>query len=327
MNSTPIAWSAATDAINAAQTILVVTHVNPDGDAIGSLMGITTALRERGKIVTAAVDGGVPQSFAFIPHSQTILAELTEGPWDVIISTDASDEVRSGLCGQFGRANSRLVVNLDHHSTNTLFGAIHLVQPEAASATEIVYTWLSQMGHPLSQDIATPLLVGLVTDTMGFRLPNVTPYTLHTAQTLIQAGANLAQIMQHTLDSMSLNELNLWRAVLPSVQLHGRVLVAQITQADLETAGLSEMTDAGLVGFLRNVEDVNVAIVFKQSAADRTDISMRAKPNYNIGALAVELGGGGHPQAAGAKIPGTLADVVARVLPLVRAIADQSITS
>src|SRR5690606_29021244 len=113
-------WNEATQAVDAANTILVVTHLKPDGDAIGSLLGLTNMLRERGKTVTAVVDDGVPDFLRYVPGADTVLPELTTGEWDVMISTDASDEERTGRAGIYGRAHSRIVINLDHHPTNTM---------------------------------------------------------------------------------------------------------------------------------------------------------------------------------------------------------------
>src|SRR5512145_989397 len=120
-------WLAAAAAVEAASSILVVTHVSPDGDAIGSLLGLTLALRERGKKVTASVDDGVPDFLKHLPEAETVQGKLKHGRWDLMISVDASDEERTGVSGAFGRARSQQVINLDHHPTNTAFGDIFLV--------------------------------------------------------------------------------------------------------------------------------------------------------------------------------------------------------
>lgn len=312
----PIQWNEAAAAVEAAAAILVVTHVSPDGDAIGSLLGLSNALRERAKNVTAAVDGGVPATFNFLQGSDTVQDKLHSGDWELMISVDASDEARSGLVGAYGRAHSKTVINLDHHETNTGFGDIFLVMPEAVSATEVIFHWLKAMAHPLSPAVAACLMTGLLTDTISFRTNNVRPSTFAVAQSLMEAGAPVHEITQRVLDSRSYNGLLLWREALPSVSLEGKVVSAAVTQENLKTAGLKDLTDAGLVGLLNSVHDAVIAVVFKETAEGRIELSMRARTGLDVGQIAVSLGGGGHKVAAGATIDGPLQAAKARVLPL-----------
>lgn len=314
-----IDWSAATQAVDAARTILVVTHIKPDGDAIGSLVGLANALRERGKTVDAAVDDGVPSLFLFMVGAETVKASLDAGEWDLMISVDASDMERIGLTGAYGMAHSQKVINLDHHPTNTGFGDIHLIVPEAVSASEVIFTWLSSIGHPISLDVATPLLTGVVTDTLGFRTSNVTSYSLGVAQQLMEAGAPLADIVQRTLVSKPYNTVELWREALPSVRLHDSIISAVVTRANLKKARLPEASDSGLAGFLIAVEEANIAVVFKETSEGRVELSFRSKPGFDVSGVAFGLGGGGHKQASGATINGSLDAAQARVMPLLEA--------
>jgi bifunctional oligoribonuclease and PAP phosphatase NrnA len=316
-------WSAAIEAVNAASTILIVTHVSPDGDAIGSLLGLTHALHTRGKTVTPVVDEGVPDYLKYIPGSDLVLPKVTIGKYDLMICTDASDELRTGDSGLYGRTHSTKVINLDHHATNTLFGDIHLVMPEAVSATEIVYHLLRKMEQSFTREIAVPLLTGLVTDTIGFRVSSVTAETLAIAQVLMQAGASLTEITQRTLDNKSYTTINLWKNALQSVTLQGTVIYATVSQEDLRRAGLEETTDAGLVGFLNTVSEAMIACVFKENADGTIELSFRSKPGFDVGTTAFTLGGGGHKQASGATVTGTLAEVQARVLPMLQEAAAQ----
>jgi phosphoesterase RecJ-like protein len=309
-------WSEATEAVNAASSILAVTHLNPDGDAIGSLLGLVNALRERGKNVVAVVDGGVPEFLQYIPGQESVLSKLNAGEWELMISLDSSDNERTGEAGIYGRAHSSKIINLDHHPTNTLFGDIFLVLPEAVSAAEIVYRWLDYMQHPLSREVAVPLLTGMVTDTMGFRTSNVKAETLGIAQQLMAAGASLTEVMARTLLSTSYSTVELWKRSLPSTQLDGAVISADVTQADLRAARILEATDAGLVSFLNTVDEAMIAVVFKELPDGRVEISLRSKPGFDVGSVAFSLGGGGHKQASGATIAGPLEAAHQRVLPL-----------
>ncbi len=309
-------WAAAAEAVAASGQILLVTHVSPDGDAIGSLLGMANALRQQDKTVQTAVDGGVPDYLQFLPSADAVVAELTTGAWDLMISLDASDEPRTGQTGAYGRANSRAVINLDHHETNTLFGDIHLVRGSAVSATEVVYDWLLELGWQITPKVAIPLLTGLVTDTMGFRTSSVSAHTLGIAQALMQAGASLTEITARTLDSRPFNEVNLWKYALTSVELNDQVISAVITQDDLRSSAVVDVTDSGLVSFLVKVNEAMIAVVFKELRDARVEVSIRSKPGFDVGRIAFQLGGGGHKQASGATIDGPLSAAKARVLAL-----------
>jgi phosphoesterase RecJ-like protein len=318
--SSGLDFAGATAAVQAAQKILIVTHVSPDGDAIGTLLGLTNALRQMSRRVTCAVDGGVPGFLDFLPGANTVKDELKSGEWDLMISVDASDEERTGQIGIYGRAHSQQVINLDHHATNTLFGSIYLVMPTAVSASEVVYHWLNHIGHAITIEVAVPLLVGLVTDTLGFRTNNVTADTLGIAMKLMAVGAQLNEITARTLDSKPYRTIELWKSALPSAALHGEVIEAVITQADLRAAGLDDVTDGGLVNLLVSANEARAAVVFKELPDGRVEISLRSKTGYDVSQVAFSVGGGGHKQASGATIDGPLEAARARILPLLQAV-------
>lgn len=312
-------WTEASLAVDAASTILVVTHLHPDGDAIGTLLGLAGALRARGKTVDAAVDDGVPDFLRFLPHYETVLPALTSGQWDLMISVDASDEARTGKVGVYGREHSAQVINLDHHATNTMFGQIHLVDAEAAAASEIVYEWLLRLDTEITPPIAMSLLTGLVTDTLGFRTSNVKPRTLAAVQALIAHGASLAEVAARTLESRRFETLKIWRYALQSVKLEEGVIYAAVSQADLRLAGANETSDVGLSNFLVQTNEAMVSVVFKETPEGRVELSMRAKLGFDVSQVAFSVGGGGHKQAAGATIDGPLEAAVERVIPLLKA--------
>lgn len=313
-------WADATEAVKNAQTILVVSHVSPDGDAVGSLLSTANMLTDMNKTVMAVLDDGVPDFLDFLPNADSVVTELKEGEWDLMISVDASDEERTGKAGIFGRENSKTVINLDHHPTNTMFGDIHLVMPEAVSATEIIFRWIETMSdYEPSLQVAMPLLAGLVTDTIGFRTSNVKSSTLAIATKLMDYGASLTEITERTLGNRSINIINLWSEAFTSVEVHaGGVIMANITQEALKKSGFKEMTDGGLVGFLNKVNEARIAVVFKELGDNKVELSFRCKPGFDIGSVAFELGGGGHKQASGATVEGTLEEVRKQVLPLVK---------
>ncbi len=310
-------WADATALIQSAQKIVVVTHVSPDGDAFGSMLGLVNGLLSLGKQVDCAVDEGVDDYMAFLPNSEMIQSKLIEGEWDVLISTDASDEQRTGECGAYARAHSQKVINLDHHATNTLFGDAYLIDSTAVSATEVVFRWFETMNLSFDKNIALPLLTGLVTDTLGFRTSNVTADTLSIAQKLMSAGASLAEVTARTLDNRPFDAIRIWRYALATAELHeGGVLSTHVTLENAKEVGMTEANDLGLVGFLVKVDEAMISVVFKEVDGGRINVSMRAKTGFNVSQVAFALGGGGHIQAAGATVDGTLDEVKARVIPM-----------
>ncbi len=319
--ATPILnWTEATQAVDTAKSILLVTHFNPDGDAIGSLLGAANALRERGcAVTTLAVDKGVPAYLRFLPGVENIVPKLDAGEWELMISLDSSDEARTGDAGIYGRAHSQRVINVDHHPTNTLFGSIYLFRPDAVSTTQIVQEWLEQMEQPITRASALPLLTGLVTDTQGFRTSNVRPETLGYAQKLMQAGASLTEVTARTLASTPYQNIQLWKYVLPSVEIKDGVISAVVTQEDVRAAQLPDVTDGGLVEYLVTANEAMISVVFKELPDGRIELGFRSKPGFNVAQVAFSLGGGGHTQASGATIDGPLEAARARVMPLLYA--------
>ncbi len=324
MTTTNSPFSAATQAVAAAQTIVLVTHVNPDGDAIGSLMATANTLRAQGKTVIAAVDGGVPDFLQFLPGTSSVVPALTEGEWDLFISLDSSDEARTGKSGVYARAHSRVVMNVDHHPTNTGFGSLHVIIPIAVSTTEILLNWLLEAGWPLTLDVAVPLLTGLVTDTRGLRTSNVTNATLAAAQTLTEAGASLSEIMAQALETLSYGTLELWKYALPSVELRDAVISANITQANARSAGTEAGDKGDLVSIMLSIKEAKVSVIFTETPEGSIEVSLRSKPGYDVSRVAFSLGGGGHRQASGATIPGPLDAARARVLPLLDDVVRQT---
>lgn len=316
MTTTDPQWQAAADAILAANSILVVAHTAPDGDAIGSLLGLVESLRLMGKDITAVVDEGVPAYLSFIPRSETIAAAVSSGEFDLMIAVDSSDVERIGQAGAYGMAHSKHIINLDHHPTNTRFGDIHLIVPQAVAAAEVVFDFLHHhLNCEISEDAAYALLTGLITDTRGFRISATSSRTLEIAQALMRRKAPLSRIMAHTLNRRGYEEIELWKLVLPSVQLDRGLIYATITQRDMIQAGLDTTSDGGLVNHLVDVDEAKVSVVFQELPDNQAQIGFRSKPGYDVAALALRLGGGGHRQASGCTLDGSLTEIRQRVLP------------
>lgn len=311
-------WDEAWQAVMEANRILIVTHLKPDGDAIGSMLGLGNALMSLNKQVDMAVDEGVPSFLKFLPNANRVLPKLTLGKWDLLISVDSSDEERSGEVGAFGRAHSHRVINLDHHITNLLFGDIHLVKIDAVSATEVVFLLLTQKApQTFDRAVALPLLTGLMTDTIGFRTSNVTTETLHIAMQLMTHNVTLTEVTAQALEVNTFDTIKLWGYSLASAKILNGVVFAHVTQEDLHHAGHRDISDGGLVGLLRTIDEAMIAVVFVElENKDKVKVGLRSKKGFDVGSIALALGGGGHTQASGATLQGSLEEVQSRVLPM-----------
>ncbi len=311
-------WTETYETLLAAERIVVVSHPSPDGDAIGSLLGMTNQLRALGKDVTCAVDKGVPEFLQFLPGAETVLPSLESGDWDLMVFVDAGDIDRAGEVGAYALAHTQRIINIDHHPTNPRFGDVALVVPESPSAAEIICELWERVGlTDYGPNVAVPLLTGMVTDTLGFRTSSTTPRTLELAMKLMQRGASLTEITARTLDVMEADELELWKRVLPRVVVEDQLAYVSVRAEDVAAVGLDDTTDAGLVQFLVRVSQVMVACVLKEYE-DEVRLSLRAKRGYDVASVAKSLGGGGHLQASGATLHMSLAEAEALVLPLVR---------
>lgn len=315
-------WTKAAELVNAAQKIVIVTHVSPDGDAIGSMLGLTWALRQAGKTVFPAVDEGVPPDFLFLPGAAEIQAELVETAPDLVIAVDCGDAARMGKVGEAVLATGAALINLDHHVTNDYFGTVNLVDPGTVAASEGVLDWLDQLGISVDVDAATCLLTGIVTDTLCFRTDNVTAAVMGKAQRLMNAGAPYSEITQRTVMRMSYHALRLWAEVLPTMTLEPEgVLWLVIDQATRQRLAFSDSRDGGLVSQLLSADEAYIAAVFREKDDGRIEIGFRAVPGFDVASVATTLGGGGHKLASGCTIDGPLDAAIERTLPLLKAAA------
>jgi phosphoesterase RecJ-like protein len=310
--------------IRAARRVMVITHVSPDGDAIGSLLGLGWALRWLGKEYTLACADPVPRRFTYLPGSEAIvtgpepvLSPAEVGEYDLVISLDCSDLERLGAA--YDESLSGLpIVNIDHHVTNTHFGTVNWVDTGAASAAEMVLDLVESLGVPLDSDMALCLLNGIVTDTRGFRIPNTPLRTMRAALKLMEAGAQLPKVTDHVFNRRPFSDVCLWGKALNGVQLDGRIIWSQITQAMRQECASSEKGDAGLVNFLSTSDEADIAIVFVEQDDGLVKVEMRSVPGVDVSAVALSLGGGGHPQAAGCTLDGDLNAARERVLTAVK---------
>lgn len=299
--------------VRGARRILVVTHVAPDGDAIGSLLGLGWLLRAQGKEVTLACEDPVPGIYGWLAGSAAIVRQV-RGQYDLVISLDCSDERRMGNVFHDGLSGIPLL-NIDHHVTNTQFGTVNWVDPTSVSTTQMILDLAESFGWQVPEPVAVCLLVGLVTDTRSFRTYNMDAAAMRAALRLIEAGASLNEITRRVLDQRMLASVRLWGQAIDRLQLQDDVLWTEVTREMRQTWGLGEDGDSGLANFLSGVRESKVVVVFTERDNGTIDVGMRSGPGWDVAQVAHRLGGGGHPQAAGCTLEGDLEAVKGRVLP------------
>jgi phosphoesterase RecJ-like protein len=298
--------------LEAAHTIYIACHIVPDGDAIGSMLGLGLALRKLGKTCSMACADPLPGKFDFLAGVQEVVSHPPVAE-QVIVTVDVSDIERLGSLYDAAVFRSRPVINIDHHITNTHFGMLNLVH-FLPSTAEVVYALLRRLHAPLDKDIATALLVGLVTDTRCYRTDNVTARQLRTTIALMKAGASLADITELVFNREPVSTICLWGQALASVRRRGRIMWTEINHAMLRKCKASSNEGDGLVSFLASAQDMDAAIVFREKDDGSIEVSMRAGPDLDLSRVALKLGGGGHPRAAGCTLAGPMSTARERVL-------------
>jgi phosphoesterase RecJ-like protein len=318
--------ASATRILEAAQSVYITCHVMPDGDAIGSLLALGLALKRLGKICTIACPDPVPAKYGFLAGAHDVVSQ-PPGAEQVIVTVDVSDINRLGALYDETSFGRRPVINVDHHTTNTRFGTVNLVQPLPSTA-EIVYALLRRLKAPTDRDVAAALLTGLLTDTRGFRTGNVTARQLRTAIALMGAGASLAELTELLFNREPASTICLWGQALAGAQTKGRVIWAEIDREMMRRCHASATDADGLSSFLASTQGIDAALVLREKEDGRIEVSMRAGPGWDLSGVAVQLGGGGHPRAAGCTVAGTMSQVRERVLGAVeRALAEKRAVS
>ena len=316
--------------LESSHNILCVSHVSPDGDAVGSLLGLGAILRSLGKRPTLALQDEAMSEFQFMPGVENIIgpAEVAHN-YDLIVCLDTSSIDRIGTVYRPDIHNQIPLAVIDHHVTNTLFGTENWVDTGCAATCQMLVRLADALNVPLSEEIAVSLLTGLVTDTLCFRTANTNTNVMQTTLQLLNAGASLDYIVRNTLDSRSFSLVKLWGAGLANVQIEDGIIWAALNAESRQRSGVEPHQSDGLANFLVTVREADISATFAQRFAkngqELVECSFRAKPGFNVSQVAFSFGGGGHPPAAGCTVSGTLQEVSARVVAALHELRRQSI--
>jgi phosphoesterase RecJ-like protein len=324
--------------ISSARNVLLICHLSPDGDALGSMLGLGLALErlpakheQQARQIHLLCADPVPEDARHLPGWERVVtpesaawagrsewAASQDAARSAIISVDCSSPDRLGQAYDAELWADLPILNIDHHPTNTCFGQLNWVEPKAAATAQILVRLIQTLNVPLDDGIATCLLHGILTDTQGFRTSNTSPDVLRTAVELMDHGAPFAALNDLIFNRRPLAAIQLWSLALQHIELHGRILSSEITQDIRQRAGYDLEGSAGLVSYLNTANEADIAVVFDERPDGKIGVSMRAILGVDVSQVAVSLGGGGHAQAAGCTLPGPLEQVKARVLSLLQ---------
>ncbi|HVB27754.1 MAG TPA: DHH family phosphoesterase [Mycobacteriales bacterium] len=315
------AWERAVTVLSGAREVALICHVNPDGDALGSLLGLGQALRARSRRVVGCWPGGtvMPATYGYLP-GQSILVTPSAFPTapEVLVVLDASSPERlGGLADRLATAGTVVVV--DHHAHGEGIDGVLLVDDRAAATAVIVEELLRRLGLPLTADIATCLFTGVTTDTGSFKFASATAAVHELAARLLATGIRHDDISRRVFDTTSLGYLRLLGTALGRTRLEasaagGLGLVwTHTTTHDLETNGVAFADVERIIDVVRSAVEAEVAAVLKQDLDGSWQVSVRSKGAVDVGAVCLTLGGGGHRHAAGYTSADGLAGAVTRL--------------
>jgi phosphoesterase RecJ-like protein len=296
---------AIADALREHDRFLVVTHENPDGDALGSLLAATLALGHLGKDAIMYLPGAtpLPGEYAFMPLDDLVREAPADAAERVLLAVDCAKAERIGDDDVVSRAP--LVLDVDHHHDNTRFGDLNLIVADASSTGEVLRDLFEELGIELTPELAEPLYIALVTDTGRFQYANTTPKALRLAAELVEAGANIHAVFQQVYESVDFAKLKLLARALDRAEVleGGRLVVSHLLRTDFAEVGAAEPYSEGIIDDLRAVEGAELAVLIREPPRDSGPsrrVSLRASiDELDVSAIARSFGGGGHPQAAG----------------------------
>jgi phosphoesterase RecJ-like protein len=326
MKSHPKIIDRIVDAIRGHQTFCIVGHMRPDGDCVGSQLGLALALQAEGKKVWCWNQDPMPQKYRFLDPDRIIQRPESGLDFDCVIATDAASLERLGVVGEHIK-NRKIFINIDHHESNTRYADINWVSAREPSTGELIYRLLKVARWPVTRPIADLLFAAISTDTGSFQYSTTRPATLHAAAELVSRGADLANICNEVYQSYPLSRARLLRHVYSSFRLthNDRIGYFWLRKRDFSRTGSDSADSEGLIDHIRAIEPVVVAVTFEELEPEVTRISLRSKTDkVNVNEVAAEFGGGGHPAAAGARIVGTPLSTQRRVIAAVKRAINQA---
>jgi phosphoesterase RecJ-like protein len=308
------------EVIREHKTFCIVGHVRPDGDCLGSQLALALALRAEGKQVTVWNQDSVPQKYQFLNPDDRFEKPRRGRQFDCVIAADSASFDRLGKVGRC-IGDRKILINIDHHESNTRYGDVNWVSPREPATGELVYRLMKVARWPITKPIADLLFTAISTDTGSFQYPSTRSGTFHAGAELVTRGADLATICNEVYQSYPLSRAKLLKHVYSNFKLTDgdRIGYFWLKKSDLARTGADSNDTEGLIDHIRAIEPVVVACIFEEVGPELTRISLRSKNlAVNVNEIAAQFGGGGHPAAAGARIAGTPLAVQRKVIAAIK---------
>lgn len=301
--------------IKKAETIVILTHETPDGDAVGSSLAMRLALKQLGKSADVIIPK-YSRTFTFLPDANEIKKETGIERYDLAIAVDCADLKRLASGEKYFESAKRKI-QIDHHSINTMFGDYNFVNPVSPACCEILLGMFEYFGLEITQELGTCIITGIITDTGGFQYDAVTAETFEFAAELLQKGVNIAKVYQKVLSTNTRAHFELSRLVSNRMEFFedGKVAFTYMNLEDEKSVGAEEGDHEGLVNIGRNIEGVEISIFIREKeGTNGYKVSLRSREYANVADVALMFGGGGHVKAAGCFVQGTVEEVKQKVL-------------
>ena len=305
--------------INNANSIVILTHENPDGDAVGSSLALYHALKAYGKNVEIIIPE-YSRTFNFLPGTNEIKKEGTYENYDLAISLDcASMNMLNGYVKYFENAKTRVVI--DHHGTNSMYGDLNFVNPDSPACAQILVVVLNYFKMEITKEIGTCILAGIITDTGGFKYSGVTAETFEFVAWLLNKGVNVSSVYRKVLQVRTKENFELNRIASNRLEFleDGKIAFTYITRDDEESVNAETGDHEGIVDIGRDIEGVEVSIFIRETKTKGVKISLRSSEYVNVSDIALLFGGGGHPRAAGCNMQATIQQAKERIVNEVKA--------
>jgi bifunctional oligoribonuclease and PAP phosphatase NrnA len=306
------------EALRGHQSFVVLSHVRPDGDALGSQIAIGLALQKLGKKVKVWNEEGLLEKFSFLPGGELVAFPPNEPEnFDVVLALDTATRQRLGENCLAAVGSAKLWINIDHHPSNPRYGDLVHIDPIAPATGQILFELLQNQELPLDEQIAENLFAAISTDTGSFQYPNTTARTFEIAADILRCGINVGELSQKLYESYPRRRIELLRVLLDRMRFdaEGKVASFSLPIATANELGVIPEDNEGLIDHLRAIQGVIIAIFFEELEDGKVRVSMRSKDERaDVCAICVSFKGGGHKLAAGARVPGTLDEVTRRVI-------------
>ena len=294
---------------------LLTSHARPDGDAVGSALACCQILRSMGKQADVVLHDGVPRIYQPLPFADTVVrAERVNGNYDAAIILECDSIQRTRLEG----LENRFLISIDHHVSGRPFAHVNWIDPKAVATAEMVYRLAREAGVKISPEIATCLYTAVLTDTGSFMFEGTNEHTFALARELVLAGADPAHCARNVYFGHSTAKMRLLGAALSNLHREGPLAWIWVTRDQMDRFAAKEEDCEGLVNYVLSIQDVEVAVFFRELPDGRYRVSLRSKGQLDVAAVAGQFGGGGHACASGCSLDGPLSIAVTRIMAQLR---------